>query len=165
MTTGSMHGKRCVLTGATSGIGAATAVALAKAGAELTLVCRSRTRADATCDAIRRAAPDARVDLVLADHVLDRGFLAAEVDLQVAQLLHIGPGRLQGDPEAFANPVKGRRQALIERPFGIDRMNDVNDTLRHRPLAPDVLSLSASIACDGRASWSSLGIAVAVRRA
>jgi NAD(P)-dependent dehydrogenase (short-subunit alcohol dehydrogenase family) len=67
MTTGNMHGKRCVVTGATSGIGEATAVALANAGAELTLVCRSRARADATCEAIRRVAPDARVDLVLAD--------------------------------------------------------------------------------------------------
>ena len=67
MTTGDMHGKRCVITGATSGIGGATAVALAVAGAELTLVCRSRARADASCDAIRRVAPDAQVDLVLAD--------------------------------------------------------------------------------------------------
>ena len=62
-----MSGRRCVITGATSGIGEATAVALARAGAELTLVCRSPERAEATTARIREAAPEAPVDIVLAD--------------------------------------------------------------------------------------------------
>ena len=62
-----MEGKRCVITGATSGIGEATARALARGGAELTLVCRSAERGEATKERIRDAAPDARVDLVIAD--------------------------------------------------------------------------------------------------
>ena len=63
----SMHGKRCVLTGATSGIGQASAIALAAAGAELSLVCRSPERSEATLARIRETTPEAVVDLVLAD--------------------------------------------------------------------------------------------------
>ncbi|MEE2672520.1 MAG: SDR family oxidoreductase [Myxococcota bacterium] len=63
----SMHGKRCVITGATSGIGEATALALASAGAELSLVCRSPERAEETLARIHQAVPEAAVDLVFAD--------------------------------------------------------------------------------------------------
>lgn len=62
-----MTGRRCVITGATSGIGEATALALARAGAELTLVCRDRERAEQSAAKIRAAAPGGRVDFVLAD--------------------------------------------------------------------------------------------------
>ncbi len=62
-----MTGRRCVITGATSGIGEATARALARAGAELTLVCRSPERAEATIARIQDEAPDARVDRIIAD--------------------------------------------------------------------------------------------------
>jgi NAD(P)-dependent dehydrogenase (short-subunit alcohol dehydrogenase family) len=67
MKTGDMRGKRCVITGATSGIGRASAVALARAGAELSLTCRDPERGRATREEILRAAPGARVDLVAAD--------------------------------------------------------------------------------------------------
>jgi len=43
-----MHGRTCVITGATSGIGRATAVALAEMGATLVLVCRDRQRGEDT---------------------------------------------------------------------------------------------------------------------
>lgn len=62
-----LHGKRCVITGATSGIGQATAIALARAGADLTLVCRSRERGETTRARIHTAAPEAAVDVVIAD--------------------------------------------------------------------------------------------------
>jgi len=43
-----VDGKRCVVTGATSGIGRATALGLARAGARLALVCRDPMRAEET---------------------------------------------------------------------------------------------------------------------
>ncbi|AGA29936.1 SDR family oxidoreductase [Singulisphaera acidiphila] len=62
-----MAGKVCLITGATSGIGEITARALAERGATLTIVGRSPERCAATLDRIRRAAPDADVDFILAD--------------------------------------------------------------------------------------------------
>jgi len=44
----SVAGKRCVVTGATSGIGRATALGLARAGARVALVCRDRMRGEET---------------------------------------------------------------------------------------------------------------------
>ena len=44
-TTASLEGKRCVISGATSGVGLAAAVRLAKAGAEITLVARNQEKA------------------------------------------------------------------------------------------------------------------------
>lgn len=62
-----IRGKRCVITGATSGIGEATARALAAAGAELTLVCRSPEKGEATRTRILAETPGAAVDLAIAD--------------------------------------------------------------------------------------------------
>src|SRR5687768_11329607 len=42
-----MHGKVCIVTGANTGIGLATARALARAGAHVVLACRDRARGEA----------------------------------------------------------------------------------------------------------------------
>jgi len=62
-----MTGKTVVVTGASSGIGLETARALAAQGAKVTMVVRSRDRGEAAIANIRTTAPDAKLDLVLAD--------------------------------------------------------------------------------------------------
>ena len=62
----SMSGRVCLITGATSGIGRATALALAGMGAELVLLCRDRAKGEETA-AAARAAGAAKVDLLIAD--------------------------------------------------------------------------------------------------
>jgi retinol dehydrogenase-12 len=62
-----MQGRVCIVTGASSGIGRATAFALARSGATVALVCRNRQRAEETCTAIRRETGNTAVDFVLAD--------------------------------------------------------------------------------------------------
>ncbi len=62
-----MSGKTCLITGATSGIGEVAARELAKAGAKVVLVGRSRAKAEATAEAIRREAGGAPVEYLLAD--------------------------------------------------------------------------------------------------
>ncbi|NJQ06770.1 oxidoreductase [Streptomyces lonarensis] len=62
-----LTGTTAVVTGANSGIGAVTALLLARAGARTVLACRDAGRGGATVERIRRAAPGADVRLVLLD--------------------------------------------------------------------------------------------------
>ena len=62
-----MKDKTCIVTGATSGIGRSTALALARAGARLGLVCRDPAKAEATVRAIRDETGSTAVDVFLAD--------------------------------------------------------------------------------------------------
>src|SRR5256885_14190082 len=62
-----MHGKTCVITGATSGIGLAAAEALAAKGARLALVGRDRERGEAALARVRAASPDASATMHYAD--------------------------------------------------------------------------------------------------
>jgi len=62
-----MNGKICLVTGASSGIGKATALGLAKLGATVVMVCRDAARGDAALSKIKRKSGSRSVDLLLAD--------------------------------------------------------------------------------------------------
>ncbi|MFQ5830562.1 MAG: SDR family oxidoreductase [Candidatus Methylomirabilia bacterium] len=62
-----MHEKVCVVTGANSGIGRTTVLGLARMGATVVLVCRSRTRGEEARAAIRQSSGSDLLDLMLAD--------------------------------------------------------------------------------------------------
>jgi retinol dehydrogenase 12 len=67
MSTEKLHGRVCVVTGASSGIGLQIAAGLAELGATVCLVCRSAERGRAAEAEILRRFPDARLDLRLAE--------------------------------------------------------------------------------------------------
>jgi NAD(P)-dependent dehydrogenase (short-subunit alcohol dehydrogenase family) len=65
--TGEMHGKVCIVTGATSGIGKVTAQALAQRGATVIVVARNQPRGEAAVNQIRDNGGNPSVMLMLAD--------------------------------------------------------------------------------------------------
>ncbi|HLI89148.1 MAG TPA: SDR family oxidoreductase [Ktedonobacteraceae bacterium] len=63
----SMQGKICLITGATSGIGKATALGLARMGATVVMVGRDRARSEAVQSEIKARSGNSAVDLLIAD--------------------------------------------------------------------------------------------------
>src|SRR3954454_18734979 len=63
----SMNGKDCLVTGATAGIGEATARELARRGATVVIVGRNQARCQATVDSIRKESGNLAVDFIRAD--------------------------------------------------------------------------------------------------
>ena len=62
-----MYGKVCLITGANSGIGHATALGLAQMGATVVMVCRDRARGEEAQREIKMKSGNDAVDLFLAD--------------------------------------------------------------------------------------------------
>ena len=85
-----MDGRVCLVTGASSGIGRETALALARMGATVVMHGHDPARSAAAADAVRRASPRGAVELVVADlsSQAEVRRLAAEV-LQRHDSLHV----------------------------------------------------------------------------
>lgn len=62
-----MKGKNCIVTGGNTGIGFETALALARAGANVIIVCRNREKGEAAIGSIRERTSSGSVGYVLAD--------------------------------------------------------------------------------------------------
>ena len=63
----SMQGKICIVTGANSGIGKATALGLAQMGATIVTVCRNQVKGEEAQNEIKEKSGNDAVDLMLAD--------------------------------------------------------------------------------------------------
>ena len=67
MLQADMHGKICLVTGSSSGLGKATALGLAQRQATVILGCRDKQRGEAALAEIKKAHTTATVDLLLID--------------------------------------------------------------------------------------------------
>jgi short-subunit dehydrogenase len=98
---GSMGEKVCLITGATSGIGKATAMGLANMGASVVMVGRDRGRGEAAPAEIKESSANASVDLLLADlssqqEIRRLGRLGRQSVTEVLQRLGLRPLRRRG---------------------------------------------------------------------
>ncbi|MEX2684782.1 MAG: SDR family oxidoreductase [Candidatus Sigynarchaeota archaeon] len=66
-TTWTLDGKICLITGATSGIGKATAFGLAKAGGTVVIVARNREKGTSVVQSIKEKTGNTKIDLLIAD--------------------------------------------------------------------------------------------------
>lgn len=62
-----MKGKICLITGANSGIGKATAIGLAKMGATIVMVCRNKKKGEKALEDIKKESNNGNVNLFIAD--------------------------------------------------------------------------------------------------
>jgi len=78
----------CIVTGANTGIGKATALALAKHGSKVVMVCRSRERGEAARQEIAGASGRSDIDLLIADLSLQTEIsrLSEEIKAQYTRL-------------------------------------------------------------------------------
>jgi NAD(P)-dependent dehydrogenase (short-subunit alcohol dehydrogenase family) len=75
-TAPDLSDRACLVTGANRGLGLATCIELARAGAQVTLVCRDADRAVTAAEEVRRAAESDRVDYLIADLASQRSIRA-----------------------------------------------------------------------------------------
>jgi NAD(P)-dependent dehydrogenase (short-subunit alcohol dehydrogenase family) len=85
-----MHGKRCLVTGANSGMGRATAAALARMGAQVIVACRDQRKAESTRDTLAAETGNTDLDCLWGElaslaqvRTMANEFLAREQPLDV----------------------------------------------------------------------------------
>jgi NAD(P)-dependent dehydrogenase (short-subunit alcohol dehydrogenase family) len=131
MADDGMDGKVCVVTGGNSGIGKATAVALARLGATTVLVCRDPDRGKAALEDVRAAAdpgtPPPRLevaDLSSMAQVRDLAKRLPDVDVLVNNAgLIIGAHRLTDDGFEYTFAVNHLAPFLLTNLL-LDRIRD-----------------------------------------
>lgn len=126
-----MEGTRCVVTGATRGIGLAAAVALAQRGARLVLVGRDPARLEAArAEVARHAVRGAAPEVVLADLAT-----AAGADTVVATLGARGePVDVLLNNAGAIYPIRHTTVDGIERTFALNHLAPFRLTLGIAPL-------------------------------
>ena len=114
-----MKDKICLVTGATSGIGEVTAQALAQMGATVVAVGRDPQRGAATLERIKKAAPNARVEFMLAD-------LSSQAQIrQLVQEFKRNYARLDVLVNNASSVFLARKQSVdgFEMTFALDHLN------------------------------------------
>lgn len=123
-TPDSLRGQRAMVTGATSGLGLASAQGLARLGAEVHLVVRNEEKGAAVADRLRREVPRARVEVHRCDigDLADVRRFAAAVDLDRLDVLVHNAGLMP--PERTESP-QGHEMTMAVHLLGPVLMTDL----------------------------------------
>jgi NAD(P)-dependent dehydrogenase (short-subunit alcohol dehydrogenase family) len=152
-----LSGRTAVVTGANSGLGFESALALARSGAEVVLACRDQTKGTGALDRIRASAPDAAVGLAPLD-LADLGSVAAFAGAYADR--HDGLDILVNNAGVMAIP---RRETAdgFEMQFGTNHLGHfaltahLLDSQLARPGAR-VVTVSSAVAQVGRIRFDDL---------
>lgn len=132
-----LHGKVCVITGASSGLGRESARALAAAGAQVVLAARSTEALTATQDWIRTAVPGARTTTVAMDLTsLDSVRVAAATIADLAPRIDV----LMNNAGVMFTPF-GRTADGFETQFGTNHLGHFELT---RLLVPQLVAANGA---------------------
>jgi dehydrogenase/reductase SDR family protein 12 len=125
-----LGGQHAIVTGATSGVGEAAATALAELGAEVTLVARSKRKANATARRIRQQTGNEQINVELCDLAI-----MAEVHQLADRLLAAGRpiDMLINNAGALFNPRQQTKEGL-EKSFALLLLSPCILTERLYPL-------------------------------
>ncbi len=153
-----MNGKRCVVTGANTGIGKVTALELARAGARVVLACRSREKAEAAMADIRAHVPEAELTFAR----LDLASLASVRECADDLLANDQPIHVLVNNAGLAG-VRGLTEDGFELIFGI---NHLGPYLLTRLLLERIIeSAPARIVCvSSRSHYDAKGIDLGAQR-
>lgn len=153
----SLDGRVCLVTGATSGIGKATAAGLARLGATVLLVGRNQAKGEAVHDTIRAESGNQRVELLLADLSSQQAIrdLAAPVRARYPQL-HVLVNNAGGIFFRRETTVDG-----LELTFALDHLAyfQLTTLLLDRLLAgapARIINLSSNAEAAGRVDFDDL---------
>ena len=151
----SQAGKRAFITGANSGIGFATALKLARKGADVVLACRDPRRGELAVDRIRTEAPGCKVELVvldLASLASVRKVAAAEVerglglDILINNAGVMAPAKRQATKDGFelqfGTNVLGHFALTGLLMPALERSADAATTSQERPRVVTVASIA-----------------------
>ena len=159
MTKGPFSGQLALVTGASRGIGAATAEALAKAGAHVVLTARTTKELEAVEERIFAAggsATIAPVDLAEPDGIA-RLATAISQRWQALDIMVINAAQL---PELTSVPDISQRafnQALTVNVLATQSLIANFDPMLRRSANPRVIGLTSSVASKPRAYWGAYG--------
>ncbi|WP_326837340.1 oxidoreductase [Amycolatopsis rhabdoformis] len=148
MTLPPSVGKRALVTGGTGGIGFETALALAKAGAEVVVAGRGEAKVAHAVTAVRQAVGSAKVDGLVLD-------LASLASIESAAAEVLAPGRpldlLINNAGVMAVPERGETADGFELTFGTNHLGHFALTGRLLPAllaapAARIVTVSAKVA-------------------
>lgn len=119
--TASIKGKHAVITGATSGLGLATAEELAHLGANITLVARDKDKAEKTAQQITKKTGNANIEIEIADLSLLKQVIALAKRLlkkkQAIDILVNNAGALFNNREETTEGLEKSFAVLLLSPF------------------------------------------------
>jgi NAD(P)-dependent dehydrogenase (short-subunit alcohol dehydrogenase family) len=147
-----LQGKICMVTGANSGIGKATALALAQMGATVVLVCRDPTKGEETQREIATASRNTAVDLLQADLSSQESIRQlAEQFKQRYTHLHV---LINNAGAAFT----GRRETVdgLEMTFAVDYLAPFLLTNLLLDVPARIVNVSSSVQASGHLAMDDL---------